>query len=291
MSDSSARRKANAPISKGTRMIVTRNLRYRPGSDRGLLDLYHPEGNGPFPVVLCLHGGGWRQGDKAECAFLASHLTDAGIAAVAANYRLTTTATHPAQVEDVFEALDWIVAHGPERRLDPQRIGLTGWSAGGHLTMLAGVKAFRRRAGWNVRAILPLCGVSDVALWARQNPECRHFVLPFLDGTPEERPETARDSSPLLHVHRHAPPCLAFHGGDDPVVHPDQSVLFAEALRRVGVEAEAVVLPGVAHTGAMPGTSPCEPLGGSAPFRRFFTRHLSTEVPDTSNARRAGGRQ
>ncbi len=269
-------------------MIVTHDLRYRPGTDRGLLDLYRPQGAGAFPAVLCLHGGGWRQGDKKECAFLAAHLVQAGIAAVAPNYRLTTTAPHPAQEEDVFAALDWVATQGPKYGLDPQRLGLTGWSAGGHLAMLAGVKAQSRNSGWTVRAILPLCGVSDVVLWTRQNPEYRHFVLPFLAGLPDERAAVARESSPIFHVHPHAPPCLAFHGGDDPVVHPDQSVLFAEALRRVGVEAEAVVLPGVAHTGAMPGTSPCEPLGGSVAFRRFFTRHLGTEAPDLSNAHRAG---
>lgn len=259
-------------------MTVLRDIRYRGEDARGLLDLYLPEGRGLFPVVICLHGGAWRQGDKRECDFMAPHLTSIGVAALAANYRFAPADRHPAQIEDVFAVLDWIAAHAAERRLDPQRIGLTGWSAGGHLTMLAGVTAGRRSGGWRIRGIVPLCGVCDLTRWVETNGQCAEYVVGFLGGLPAERREAARDGSPITHVHADAPPCLAFHGDIDAVVHPSQSVTFADALRTLGVDAQAVVLPGIDHNGAMPGTNPMEPLGGARAFQAFFLKHLHPET-------------
>jgi acetyl esterase/lipase len=254
---------------------IIRNLRYRAGSDRGLLDLFTPEGDGPFPAVVCLHGGGWSGGDKQDIHGYAPFLTEIGIAAICANYRLTTTDPHPAQQEDVFAVLDWTAANASAQRLDPQRIGLTGASAGGHLTMLVGVKAGRRpKSAYTVRCMLPICGVSDVALWLKQKPQFLEHVQAFLGGPPAERGAVERDASPIVHVHRGAPPCLAIHGEADDVVPVNQSSLLVEALRKAGAEAEALILPDLGHLGTMPRTSPPEPLGGAKVFQEFFRKHL-----------------
>ncbi len=117
------------------------DLRYRPGSDRGLLDLYLPDGAGPFPVVVAIHGGGWQQGDKEYMREYGEVLSAAGIAVAACNHRLTTTDPHPAQQDDIFTVLEWIAANAAEHALDPARIGITGSSSGGHLTALVGLKA------------------------------------------------------------------------------------------------------------------------------------------------------
>lgn len=258
-------------------MVEARNLAFRPGSDKGLLDLFVPAGDGPFPVVVCLHWGGWRQGAKEQVHTFVPFLVEVGITAVCPNYRLTVTDPHPAQEEDVFAVLDWIAANAHTWRLDAGRIGITGASAGGHLAMLVGIRATRRPTpSYTVRCMLPICGVSDVTLWLKQKPHyLEEYIQAFLGGPPEERAAVARDSSPLVHVHAAAPPCLAIHGEMDEVVPATQSTLLVEALRKAGAAAEAVILPGIGHAAHMPGTDPIEPLGGSRRFQMFFRKHLT----------------
>lgn len=261
---------------KGLSVAVYRDLVYRPGTDRGLLDVMRPDGGGPFPVVVCLHGGGWTGGSKDRLAAYGQLLSAEGIAAVLSNYRLTGTHTHPAQEEDVFAVLDWIAAHAGEYAFDPRRIGLTGASAGGHLTMLAGVKAASRApTPWTVRCMAPVCGVSDIALWFRDRPQYLPNVRGILGGLPDEKPDVERSASPIAHVHAGAPPCLAIHGDIDDVCPINQSVLFVEALRAAGAQAELQVVPGVGHGSIMPNVTPPEPLGGKRRFIGFFRKHLS----------------
>ena len=259
-------------------MNVAVNLAYRAGGERGLLDLFMPEGEGPFPVVVCIHGGGWREGDKTGMHSYAPFLPKIGIAAVCPNYRLTATDPHPAQQDDIFAVLDWITANARARRLDAQRIGLTGVSAGGHLTMLVGVKAARRAKGaYTVRCMLPVCGVSDVALWLKQKPQYLEHVQAFLGGPPAERGAVERDASPIVHVHGDAPVCLAIHGEADAVVPVIQSPMLVGALRKAGATAESLTLPGLGHIASMPDTNPPEPLGGAKVFQAFFRKHLLTD--------------
>ncbi len=256
-------------------MTENKNIVYRPGSDRGLLDLITPAGPGPFPVVVCIHGGGWQDGTKEIIRDYAPFLVNASIAALLPNYRLTVTHPHPAQEEDLFAVLDWIADNARAHRLDAQRIGLTGASAGAHLAALVGLKAARRAgARYAVRCILPVCGISDVSLWLKQKPQYRQDVEALLGGPAEERGAVARDCSPLFNVHAGAPPCLAVHGDADDVVPLSQSTLFTEALCKAGVAAEAIIVPGADHTAFMPGTKPREPLGGANAFEGFFKKYL-----------------
>jgi dipeptidyl aminopeptidase/acylaminoacyl peptidase len=171
--------------------------------------------------------------------------------------------------------LDWIAAHAGEYAFDPRRVGLTGASAGGHLTALAGVKAASRApAPWTVRCMAPICCVSDIALWFRDRPQYLPNVKGILGGLPEEEPDVERSASPIAHVHAGAPPCLAIHGDIDDVCPINQSVLFVEALRAVGAQAELFVVPGVGHSSLMPNVTPPEPLGGKRRFIGFFREHL-----------------
>jgi acetyl esterase/lipase len=202
-------------------------------------------------------------------------LSAEGFAAVASNYRLTGTYTHPAQEEDVFAVLDWIAAHAGEHALDPGRIGLTGSSAGGHLSGLAGVKApLRGATRWKVRCMVPVCGVHDVGLWFRDRPQYLPNVRGILGGLPAEKPEVERAVSPIAHVHAGAPPCLAIHGDIDDVCPVNQSVLFVQALCAAGAQAELAIVPGVGHAAHMPNVTPPEPLGGAKRFIGFLRRHL-----------------
>ncbi len=127
-------------------MRVTRNLPCRADSDRGKLELFTPDGVGPFPVVVCIFGGGWIHGEKEIMEPYSRVLAEVNIASVNPNYRHTGTHCHPAQEEDISAVLDWVAGNAVVHGLDAQRIGLTGGSAGGHLCALVGLKTTRRPA-------------------------------------------------------------------------------------------------------------------------------------------------
>jgi len=259
-------------------MNVVTNLAYRSGGERGLLDVMLPEGDGTFPVVVCIHGGGWAEGRKENMHPYGDLLVDMGVAAVIPNYRLSGTHAHPAQEEDIFAVLDWIVEHAREYRFDPQRIGLTGSSAGGHLAVLVGLKGThpaRGRRNYRLRCMFPVCGVYDLALRVAERPDRAHRAEALIGGPVSEMGAVERDASPVAHVHPDAPPCLAVHGARDELVPPNQSLRLVDALRAVGADAEAMIVPEAGHGRFMPGSDPPEPLGGRKVFQEFFRKHLS----------------
>ena len=127
------------------------------------IDLYVPVGvapSGGFPVVVTVHGGGWRRGSPRSRTIVAHHVphfTAAGFAVAAVGYRLDVEdgmSRHPEQVEDLIRALEWLHAHGARHGIDPDRLVLLGHSAGAHLATLAATDTVRRDPS---RA--PVCGV------------------------------------------------------------------------------------------------------------------------------------
>jgi len=256
-------------------MTLQTDLVYRPGSERGVLDVMVPDGKGPFPAVVCIHGGAWMGGNKDMLYRYGEILEGMGIASVFPLYRLTGTHPHPAQEEDIFAVLGWMAYHAREHGFDARRFALTGASAGGHLAALVGLKATRiKDLPYVVRCILPVCAPTDVMTFVRDNPGVRDVLQALVGGVLEEKADAARDVSPVSHVHPNAPPCLATHGGSDGVVPHTQALQLVEALRAVGAEAEAIIVPGVGHAAFTPDVEPLEPLGGAEAFRAFFRRHL-----------------
>jgi acetyl esterase/lipase len=255
-------------------MKVMNELQYRPGEERGVLDLVLPDKGGPFPLVIVIHGGGWAGGEKGGMRPFGTWLAEIGIATILPHYRLSGTDSHPAQQDDIFAALDWAVDHSVEYGLDVSRVGMTGASAGAHLLVQAALKAPARSDRYTVRCMLPMNGVYDVALWAEDMPQFAEFAEAFLGGPVAERRDVAFDASPINFVGPDAPPCLAVHGEDDDTVPVGQSLLLTDALKKHGVDAETVVLPGIKHTCWQPGAEPLEPLGGLVRFQAFFTKHL-----------------
>ena len=137
-------------------MIFDTDLRFGDW-ERGLLDVMTPDGEGPFPVVVCVHGGGWRFGVKDDMHPYAEWLLPLGIASVLPNYRLSDEAIHPAQQDDVIAALNWIANNANEYHFDVDRTGLTGVSAGGHLSAQVGCLAKERAPRVRVRCMYPVC--------------------------------------------------------------------------------------------------------------------------------------
>lgn len=208
------------------------------------LDLHIPStGDGPFPTVLWIHGGGWQEGsriwlpDSIAPFGLHDKLLARGYAVADVDYRLALEARYPAQLVDVQSAIRWLRAFAGELRLDPARFATLGESAGGHLAAMAGLTD-------SIQAVVDWYGVSDLD-FGGDDPLFPPAVL--LGGPVGERRDFARWASPLHRVHPGAPPFLLMHGVLDAVVPYQQSVLMAEALRALGVRADLYPVDGADH--------------------------------------------
>ncbi len=241
---------------------VTRqaDLTYREVAGLALkLDLYLPRSPAanPLPVVLWVHGGGWIQGSKERCP--ASWLAAEGFAVASVQYRLSTQARWPAQIEDCREAVRWLRCHASEHGLDPERIGVWGSSAGGHLAALMGTLPTPpdEAVSSRVSAVCDWYGPSDLLTMPANvlsEPRTRADVeksngAKLLGGAIVDLPELAKRASALHQVSSNDTPFLIMHGDADPQVPLDQSTRLHEALRQAGVESTLIVLPGAGHGG------------------------------------------
>ena len=228
----------------------------RPATGALLLDLYLPEKTPeqPMPVVLWIHGGGWKNGSKEEYCVL-TWLAAEGIAVASLNYRLVHEAQWPAQLEDCRAALAWLRHEGARYHLDPQKIGVAGGSAGGHMAALLGTLDARLQNG--VSAVIDFFGPSDLLTMPRNVPGpgvtdadlARSMGARLLGGIVRDRPELARQASALHQVSAGDAPFLIFHGDKDRLVPLDQSERLDAALKTAGVPSKLVVLPGAGHGG------------------------------------------
>jgi acetyl esterase/lipase len=188
----------------------------------------------PRPLVLIIHGGSWRNGDRTQLPSMAKRLAAAGYVVAAIDYRLAPTHRFPAAHDDVRAAVDYLREHASELGIDPERVVLYGRSAGGHLALLA---AYRWHAPF-VRGVVALYPPTDLAYsWAHPtNPRVldTHGTLrAFLGGAPSESDELAvryREASPYAWATAESPPTLLVHGGRDELVRPVHSERLAQRL-------------------------------------------------------------
>jgi acetyl esterase/lipase len=261
------------------------NLTYTtPASGAVLLDLYLPEKtpDHPLPVVMWIHGGGWKRGSKDNCPLL--WLAAEGYAVASINYRLSWLARWPAQLDDVRTAIRWLRTNAPKYQLDSARIAVAGGSAGGHLAAVAGtlVPPANEPVSSRVGAVIDLYGPSDLLTSPTNLPGpgktdadlAQSNGAKLLGGIVRDRPELARQASPLYHVSKDDPPFLIFHGDKDPQVPLDQSQRLHAKLRETGVPAELIVLPGAGHGGKEFSTPAVQQA-----IRAFLARSLGTTAP------------
>jgi acetyl esterase/lipase len=242
----------------------------RPGSKPEsvqTLDLYVPTGKGPFPLVFWIHGGGWHSGDKLESGInLALKFLPKGFALASINYRLTGDAPFPAQIEDCNAALAFLRQHAEDYRIDPDRVGTLGHSAGAHLAALMACtgkeKRFSRDPNASLRVQAAVCWAlpadldRDRGQWPRTSmmhnagdrPLWRFFPNNVYDG------EFARMASPASHVHADVPPIHIVHGQLDELVPPGQALAFAESLKKAGVSMTLRIVPDLGHNVMNAGT-------------------------------------
>lgn len=242
---------------------LEKDLVYGKGGQTDLkLDLAAPtEGGGPFPAVVCVHGGGWRGGSRTDLTRTIEMLAGRGFVAVAVTYRLVPTAGFPAQIEDCKAAVRWLRANAKKYKVDPDRIGAVGMSAGGHLVALLGTTVKEdglEGSGGNaefssgVQAVISFFGPSDLSERA-WNPQLeKSLIEPLVGGSFADKPELYKKASPVTYIRKGAPPFLLFHGTADKVVPVSQSRILAEKLKAAGVSVKLVEIEGADHGWAGP---------------------------------------
>lgn len=216
---------------------VQRDLAYLDDSlPKHKLDVYRPKTAKNAPVLIFLHGGAWRSGDRGLYTALGNRYAHQGLVTVIPSYRLAPADPHPAQVEDAAAAVAWTLKNLERFGGDPKRVYLAGHSAGGHLAALLALDgkwlAKHGAAPSALRGVIPMSGVYQIE------------GLERVFGADEE---VKRQASPLTHVHADAPPFLITYCQWDYAFLPVQAERLGAALRKAGVATKVVYIPGLGH--------------------------------------------
>jgi acetyl esterase/lipase len=225
-------------------------------------DLYLPKGAAKTPLVIAIHGGGWQGGSPAAYQHWGPYLARNGYGLFAINYRLGKAGTYPKAVYDVKAAIQFIRAKADDLDVDPDRIGLWGDSAGGHLAALTGLAADQYTAEYrndphaavpvNVKAVVGFYGVYDLLAQWHHDQIARprdQIAEKFLGASPMQNRKLYFESSPISYatIDRNKASFMLVNGTADDIVDPAQSQQFWEALNQAGIYSRRIVIPGAGH--------------------------------------------
>ncbi len=261
---------------------IEKDITYLAPGRKEKADLYLPANNpsGALrPAVVIIHGGGWTGGDKgaAREINIGTNLALNGYVGLSINYVLASAnkdgkATWPQNLHDCKTAVRWLRKNAGRLQVDPERIGVIGGSAGGHLAAMLAVTGPKDgldpqgpygEFSCRVQCAVDLYGPADLS---------GRLDLAMLGKSSAQAPELYRAASPVTYVDRDDPPLLILHGTADNTVPVDQSRLFAAKLKEVGARHELVIVEGAPHTFHLqPKQADLRPkvLG-------FFDRHLKS---------------
>ena len=221
------------------------------------LNIARPKsGDGPFPAIVCIHGGGFRAGKRESYDGLVLRLAERGYVALTVTYRLAPKYPFPAAVHDTKAAVRWVRANAAKYKIDPARVGVTGGSAGGHLAQFlgvtAGVSEFEGDGGnagqsSAVTCVVNVYGPSDFTKSYGKSVDAAEVLPLFLGGNLETQRFRHLLSSPLYWVTPRAAPTLCIHGTEDKYVAHEQAVWLVEKMKASGAEADLLTLPGAGH--------------------------------------------
>lgn len=247
-----------------------------PGGGELLFDLFQPSGSGPFPVVICIHGGGWISGEKEMMSEVAAGLASWGYVAVCPQYRLAPLHCYPAAVEDVRAFVRYLRLESAKLGLDPNAIAALGNSAGGYLaTMLGVTDAQADGVSSRVQAVVDICGITDLTSPDEQHfPVSMGFLEQYMGCLYSESPERWAEASPVQYVDASSAPFLIVHGEMDDIVPISQSEKLAAALFTTGVDVEFHRISGEGHSFTFGGWQKIESL-----YEDFLARKLKHELP------------
>lgn len=232
---------------------IHRNIEYAVADGQSLqLDLYLPKASTEtMPLIVWIHGGGWRSGDKSNINSAIRQLSGAGYAVASINYRLKDLTIHPKNIHDCKGAIRWLRANAKNYGYDPDRIAVSGGSAGGHLALLLGlshgITELEGIVGGNldqssaVSAIITLYGPTELTVMLKKSAR-------FSKNNPLIMEHLA-SASPLTYLSTDDPPVLIIHGDQDPTVPVEQSLLLNERYQQYGLLSELHILKGAGHGG------------------------------------------
>jgi acetyl esterase/lipase len=209
---------------------VRKDIAYAGDDDaKHKLDLYLPKGAKDYPVMVFLHGGSWRSGDRSLYAPLGIHFAENGIAVAIPSYRLMPKSPHPAQIEDSAAAFAWVFNNIAAMGGDLSRLYVAGHSAGGHLAALLALDPRYLKARdiptTAIHGVASLSGIYDVSTVAGFTAE----------------------ASPIRYIHAKTPPFLVTYCQWDYFGLPEQARDFAAELKRGFTSARLVYIPGESH--------------------------------------------
>jgi len=225
------------------------------------LDVYLAKSVKPTPAMIYIHGGGWRAGSKKNVpGWLKAFVAEGKLSVVAVEYRFTDVATHPAQVNDCLRAIQFVRQNAKKWNIDPQRLGVTGGSAGGHLSAYVALHDDAAdaksddsvvRQSSRVACAVSFAGPTDWSLLSsieHRHPAYRQLIG-YKPGTPasELKASLVKDVSPISFASKDDPPIMQVHGDNDVIVPLKHASNLHERLKSIGVKTELVVIAGGKH--------------------------------------------
>lgn len=232
-------------------LITQNNIEYgQAAGEKLLLDVHVPDGEGPYPVAIYVHGGGWTGGDKAnpDDAPVLQMLTKAGFAWFSINYRLAPKHRWPACQNDVQTAIRWVKMNAAQYKGDSARIVLIGYSAGGQLASYAATVVDE---SISIQAVIGFAPLTD---FVQDLPKRGNILGSAQRGLLNRPQELTMESlgmlkalSPVNYIRAGMPPFLIVHGDADNSVPYEQSLLFQAKMRTNGDRCDLILLPGAPH--------------------------------------------
>ncbi|PPS43130.1 alpha/beta hydrolase [Chroococcidiopsis sp. TS-821] len=271
-------------------IIYQQDIEFTQNQARALkMDILYPKSATSMPVLVWIHGGAWRTGDKKDGFKHLVPFARQGFFCASIEYRLSHEAIFPAQIEDCKSAIRFLRAHAQEFQIDSQRIGVWGVSAGGHLAALLGtthhIPEFEGNGGWQgyssrVQAVCDWFGPTDF-LRINDFPRNIDFTpanspeAALIGGIVAENQDKAAKANPITFVSKEAPPFLIVHGDKDLLVPLNQSQLLFDALKKAEVEVTLEVIKNGRHGNK-------KHFGSRLLYKkmeRFFKKHLTARIP------------
>lgn len=246
-----------------------RDVAYDDGHPSQVLDVYLVKSEVPTAAMIYIHGGGWRAGSKNSVpGWLRKFVSEGKLSVISVEYRFTNVATHPAQVNDCLRAIQFVRHNAQKWNIDEKRLGVTGGSAGGHLSAYVSLHDDAsdpessdpvKRHSSRVACGVSFAGPTDWSLLStidHRHPAYRQLIG-YEPGTPaaELSAELKKDVSPISFVSRDDPPVMQVHGDNDVIVPLQHATNLHEKLNAAGVTSELVVIPGGSHSVAGAGGS------------------------------------
>lgn len=242
--------------------VKTRDVEYRRIDGKPLMALlYEPQGPGPFPAILNVHGGAWNNGERTANPQFSEGLAASGIVVASIDFRHGAD-PYPSSLIDINYGTRWLKAHAPELKADPATVGGMGVSSGGHLIVLAAMRPRDPRyaadpvpEARNVDATLAYA----ITCWGVLDPYARYLMAKEkgqqeLIGNHDRYWLTAdamQEGNPVQILRRgervSLPPCLMIQPAKDQWMSPEAAEAFAASYRAAGGECECALFPNMPH--------------------------------------------